>query len=57
MTTKSAIRTRGAAAARMGNEYTWNVRTVGGARVPSGVYWATLEIAGERHVSKFSVIR
>ena len=40
-----------------GNEYGWNVLTVGGARVPSGVYWATLEIDGQRFVSKFSVVR
>ncbi len=40
-----------------GNEYTWNVKTVGGARVPSGIYWATMEISGQRHVSKFSVVR
>jgi aminopeptidase N len=40
-----------------GNEYGWNVRTVSGARVPSGVYWAALEIAGQRYVSKFSVVR
>ena len=39
------------------NEYGWDVRTVGGARVPSGVYWATLEIGGQRFVSKFSVVR
>jgi hypothetical protein len=40
-----------------GNEYGWNVRTVSGARVPSGVYWAALEIDGQRYVSKFSVVR
>ena len=40
-----------------GNEYGWDVRTVAGARVPSGIYWATLEIAGQRHVQKFSVVR
>jgi len=40
-----------------GNEYAWNVRTVSGARVPSGVYWAALEIDGQRYVSKFSVVR
>jgi aminopeptidase N len=40
-----------------GNEYGWDVRTVGGARVPSGVYWVALEIGGQRHVSKFSVVR
>jgi len=40
-----------------GNEYGWNVRTVSGARVPSGVYWAALEIGGQRYVSKFSVVR
>jgi hypothetical protein len=40
-----------------GNEYGWDVRTVGGARVPSGVYWAALEIDGQRFVSKFSVVR
>jgi hypothetical protein len=40
-----------------GNEYGWNVRTVGGARVPGGVYWAALEIGGQRYVSKFSVVR
>jgi len=39
------------------NEYGWNVRTVGGARVPSGIYWAALEIDGRRYVSKFSVVR
>ncbi len=40
-----------------GNEYAWNVRTVSGARVPSGIYWVTLEIDGQRSVSKFSVVR
>jgi len=40
-----------------GNEYGWNVRTVSGARVPSGIYWAALEIDGQRYVSKFSVVR
>ena len=40
-----------------GNEYTWDVQTGSGARAPSGIYWATLEIAGVRHVSKFSVVR
>ncbi|MCK9995011.1 MAG: hypothetical protein KAH56_01890 [Candidatus Krumholzibacteria bacterium] len=40
-----------------GNEYAWNVQTVSGARVASGIYWVTLEIAGQRSVSKFSVLR
>ncbi|MEN8006755.1 MAG: M1 family aminopeptidase [Candidatus Krumholzibacteriota bacterium] len=40
-----------------GNEYAWDVRTVAGARAPSGIYWATLEIGGQRHVEKFSVVR
>jgi aminopeptidase N len=40
-----------------GNEYGWNVRTVGGARVASGIYWVALEIDGQRHVSKFAVVR
>ena len=40
-----------------GNEYGWNVRTVSGARVPSGIYWVALEIGGQRHVSKFAVVR
>ena len=40
-----------------GNEYGWNVRTGGGARVASGIYWAALEIDGRRYVSKFSVVR
>jgi aminopeptidase N len=40
-----------------GNEYGWDVLTVSGARVPSGIYWVALEISGQRYVSKFSVVR
>jgi aminopeptidase N len=36
--------------------YAWNCRR-DGARVASGVYWATVEIAGERSVRKFTVLR
>jgi len=40
-----------------GNEFGWNVQTNAGARVPSGVYWVTVLIDGQRHVGKFAVIR
>ncbi len=36
--------------------YSWDCRREG-ARVASGVYWATVEIAGERSVRKFTVLR
>jgi aminopeptidase N len=39
------------------NEIVWDVKDNSGVRVPSGVYWAALEINGQRSVRKFSVIR
>ncbi len=39
------------------NEYAWDVRTGRGERAPSGIYWAAVEIDGQRHVGKFSVVR
>jgi aminopeptidase N len=39
------------------NNYGWNVQTVNGAKVASGIYWVALEIGGQRYVSKFSVVR
>ena len=38
-------------------EVGWDLRTGGGARVPSGVYWAALELDGRRTVSRFTVVR
>jgi len=38
------------------NEIVWDKKDNSGARVASGVYWATLEIAGKRSVRNFSVI-
>lgn len=38
------------------NEYVWDEKSNEGARVPSGVYWAGLEIDGVRSVQKFSVV-
>jgi hypothetical protein len=35
--------------------YTWDCRREG-ARVASGVYWATLEVGGQRSVRKFTVL-
>jgi hypothetical protein len=40
-----------------GNTYGWNVKTSNGAKAASGIYWVALEIGGQRHVSKFSVVR
>jgi len=37
-------------------QYSWDCHR-DGARVASGVYWATVEIAGERSVRKFTVLR
>jgi hypothetical protein len=37
-------------------EYSWNCHR-DGARTASGVYWATVEIAGERSVRKFTILR
>jgi len=39
------------------NEIGWDVTDDKGGRVPSGVYWGLMEIAGQRSVQKFSVIR
>lgn len=39
------------------NEVGWDVRDARGARVASGVYWATLELDGRRTVRKFAVVR
>ncbi len=39
------------------NEVGWDVRDARGARVASGVYWATLELGGRRSVRKFTVVR
>jgi aminopeptidase N len=39
------------------NEFGWDVATRSNARVPSGVYWAALEIDGHRSVRKFAVVR
>lgn len=39
------------------NEAGWNVRDDRGARVPSGVYWAVLDLDGRRSVRKFAVVR
>ena len=38
------------------NELVWEARGPGGRRVPSGVYWAALEIDGERSVRKFTLL-
>ena len=38
------------------NEVAWDL-AAGGARIPSGIYWAALEIEGERSVRKFAVVR
>ncbi len=37
-------------------QYRWDCHREG-ARVASGVYWATVEIAGERSVRKFTILR
>ncbi len=39
------------------NEFGWNVRADDGARLPSGVYWAALELDGRRSVRKLAVVR
>ena len=39
------------------NEIGWNVRADDGARLPSGVYWAALELDGQRSVQKLVVVR
>jgi len=39
------------------NNVVWDIKDKAGIRVPSGVYWAALEINGQRSVKKFSVIR
>jgi aminopeptidase N len=39
------------------NEIGWDVRADDGARLPSGVYWAALELAGRRTVQKLVVVR
>jgi hypothetical protein len=39
------------------NEVVWNLRDGGGRRVASGVYWATLTVAGVESVRKFAVVR
>jgi aminopeptidase N len=56
---------RGAAVARRAvtagtpglNEYAWDLKGDDGARLPSGVYWAALELDGRRSVRKFVVVR
>ena len=39
------------------NDVVWNEKDRYGVRVPSGVYWAALEIAGSRSVGKLTVLR
>ncbi|MBU8869323.1 MAG: T9SS type A sorting domain-containing protein [Gemmatimonadales bacterium] len=39
------------------NEISWNQNNLQGAGLPSGIYWATLEISGSRSVRKFTIIR
>ena len=39
------------------NEVVWNEKNTAGHPVPSGIYWATLEIAGKRSVRKISIVR
>jgi aminopeptidase N len=38
------------------NELVWEAHAPDGRRVPSGVYWAALEIDGERSVRKFTLL-
>jgi aminopeptidase N len=52
------VATRAVPAAAPGlNEIGWNVRADDGARLPSGVYWAALELDGRRSVQKLAVVR
>ena len=39
------------------NEVSWDQTDSHGSGLASGVYWATLEIAGSRSVKKFSLVR
>ena len=53
----ATVATRAVPAAAAGlNEIGWNVRADDGARLPSGVYWAALELAGRRTVQKLAVV-
>ena len=52
------VATRAVAGGAAGlNEIGWNVRADDGARLPSGVYWAALEIGGRRSVQRLVVVR
>jgi hypothetical protein len=39
------------------NEIKWDAQADDGARLPSGVYWAALDLDGRRSVQKFAVVR
>jgi aminopeptidase N len=54
----STVATRAVPAGTAGlNEIGWNVQADDGARLPSGVYWAALDLDGRRSVQKFTVVR